>query len=77
MEVKKVLQKFDLADMYWILWQFGHSFLPFKLSFMTSFQLHLKLQFWQWGIKYFLSSTGFRQLIFYQMGFCFVESLIV
>jgi len=60
MEVKKVLQKFDLADMYWIFWQFGHSFLPFKLSFMTSFQLHLKSQFWQRGIKYLLSSVGFR-----------------
>nr|WP_249929381.1 hypothetical protein [Planococcus maritimus] len=47
MEVKKVVQKFDLADMYWILWQFWHSLFDFKLSFITSFQLHLNPQFWQ------------------------------
>ncbi|ANU20020.1 hypothetical protein BBI15_07240 [Planococcus plakortidis] len=59
MEVKNVTQKFDLGDIYCLFWQLGHSFFPFRLSAITSFQRHLKLQFWQRGIKYVLSSAGF------------------
>lgn len=59
MEVKNVTQKFDAGDIYCLLLQLGHSFLPFRLSTMTSFQLHLKLQFWQGGIKCILPSADF------------------
>ncbi|WP_237150267.1 hypothetical protein [Planococcus maritimus] len=69
MEVKKVVQKFDLADMYWILWQFWHSLFDFKLSFITSFQLHWYPQCWQRGIAFILSHPmGYWQLWFVSAG---------
>ncbi len=69
MEIKKVVQKLDLSDMYCLLWQFEHSFLPFTLSIRTSFQLHLNPQFWQRGIAFILShSLGSRQLWFVSAG---------